>query len=349
VAERGRWLLAGLVAVAVLGTAGAVAMTRVDADRKADVTPRADPPETVEVVKGDIADQQSVTGSLAYGAEHTLTGRRPGTLTAFPAPGTVVDRGKPVYWVDAKPVPLFHGTLPLYRDLAAGMTDGPDVKQVEENLVALGHTGFGTPDEKYTNATATAVKQWQKANGLDRTGGIAPGDVVVEPAPIRVASVTAQLGAPATADLMKVSGTDRVVTAEIDKGKQRFAKVGAKVDLTIADGAPTTGTVTAVTPGTEPTNPGEKPKLILTVALDDPASAADQDAVAATILFTLDKRQGVLIVPVGALLALAEGGYAVEKADGGTLIPVKTGLFAKGRVEVTGAGLTEGARVVTTS
>jgi peptidoglycan hydrolase-like protein with peptidoglycan-binding domain len=286
---------------------------------------------------------------LAYGGERVLTGRRPGTVTGLPAAGTVVDRGKPVYWVDAKPVPLFHGALPLYRDLSAGMADGPDVKLIEENLAALGHTGFGTPDEKYTTTTATAVKQWQKANGLEQTGRIAPGDVVVEPAAIRVASVTAPLGAPGTGDLMKVTGTDRVVSVEIEKAKQRFAKVGEKVELGITGGAATTGTITAVTPGREPTDPGEKAKTTVTIALDDQAAAGNQDAVSTDVLFTVSKREGVLIVPVGALLALVEGGYAVEKADDHTLIPVETGLFAKGRVEVTGAGLSEGMRVVTTS
>ncbi|ONI90483.1 peptidoglycan-binding protein [Saccharothrix sp. ALI-22-I] len=348
-AERSRWLVVGVVAVALLGTAAAVAMTRVNAGEKGGGVAKAEPPETTEVVKGDIADQQSVTGSLAYGAERALTGRRPGTVTALPAAGTVLDRGKPVYWVDAKPVPLFYGGLPLYRDLSAGVANGPDVKLIEENLAALGHTGFGTPDEKYTNVTATAVKQWQKANGLEQTGRIAPGDVVIEPSAIRVASVTAPLGAPGAGDLMKVTGTDRVVSAEIEKAKQRFAKVGEKVELNITDGGATTGTVTAVTPGPEPTNPGEKAKITVTIALDDQAAAGNQDAVSTTVLFTVGKREGVLIVPVGALLALAEGGYAVEKADDHTLIPVETGLFAKGRVEVTGAGLTEGTRVVTTS
>ncbi|NUT91194.1 MAG: peptidoglycan-binding protein, partial [Saccharothrix sp.] len=43
------------------------------------------------------------------------------------------------------------------------------------------------------------------------------------------------------------------------------------------------------------------------------------------------------------------GGYAVETADDRRLLPVKTGLFAKGKVEITGDGVTEGLKVVTTS
>ena len=47
----------------------------------------------------------------------------------------------------------------------------------------------------------------------------------------------------------------------------------------------------------------------------------------------------MLAVPVEALLALAEGGYAVEVSDGdGTthLVGVELGVFADGLVEITG-------------
>jgi len=54
---------------------------------------------------------------------------------------------------------------------------------------------------------------------------------------------------------------------------------------------------------------------------------------------------------VYALLALADGGYAVEIADpGGTrhLVPVTPGLFddSSGLVQVTGSGLSEGQHIV---
>ena len=50
------------------------------------------------------------------------------------------------------------------------------------------------------------------------------------------------------------------------------------------------------------------------------------------------ERKDVLTVPVAALVVLREGGYGVEVVDGGTsrYVAVKTGLFADGRVEVTG-------------
>jgi hypothetical protein len=52
----------------------------------------------------------------------------------------------------------------------------------------------------------------------------------------------------------------------------------------------------------------------------------------------------VLAVPVNALLALAGGGFALQPTNG-SLIAVKTGLFANGMVEVTGTGVHAGLEV----
>ncbi len=59
----------------------------------------------------------------------------------------------------------------------------------------------------------------------------------------------------------------------------------------------------------------------------------------------------VLVVPVNALLALANGGYAVEEVEATgvhQLVGVSVGLFddAPGWSQVTGNGLAAGQRVV---
>jgi peptidoglycan hydrolase-like protein with peptidoglycan-binding domain len=340
-------LIAALVAAVVLGTGGAVVLTRV-ASNQANAAPlQNDPAKTAPVKKTDLADQQSLTGQLGFGAERSLASRKNGTVTGLPKQGDVIDQGKPVFWSDAKPVPLFYGSLPLYRDVESGMSNGPDVKVVEENLAALGYKDFGVPDEKFTYYTATALKKWQKANGLEQTGKLGAGDVVVQSGPIRVSSLTAQLGAPAGGDLMKVTGTDRAVTVELEQAKQRLAKQGEKVELSISGGKATTGTITGITRTSGDPNQGSKPKIVLTISVDDPAAAEGIESGSVTALFTVAKKQNVLAVPIGALLALNEGGYGVVIEDGRT-IPVTVGIFAKGQVEVQGEGLREGMKVVTT-
>jgi peptidoglycan hydrolase-like protein with peptidoglycan-binding domain len=340
-------LIAALVAAVVLGTGGVVVLTRI-ASNQANAAPlRNDPSKTAPVKKTNLADQQSVTGQLGFGAERALASRKSGTITGLPNQGGVIDQGKPVFWSDAKPVPLFYGTLPLYRDLEAGMSNGPDVKVVEENLAALGFNDFGAPDEKFTSYTASALKKWQKANGLEQTGKLGSGDVIVQPGAIRVSSLTAQLGAPAGGDLMKVTGTGRAVTVELEQSKQRLAKQGEKVELSITGGKPSTGTITGVTRIPGDANQGQKPKIVLTISVDDPAAVEGVESGSVTALFTVSKKQNVLAVPIGALLALNEGGYGVVTEDGKT-IPVTVGIFAKGQVEVQGEGLREGLKVVTT-
>ena len=65
------------------------------------------------------------------------------------------------------------------------------------------------------------------------------------------------------------------------------------------------------------------------------------------VLITRSERPNVLTVPVAALVVLREGGYGVELVEGDSTryVAVKTGLFANGRVEISGADVTEGATV----
>jgi peptidoglycan hydrolase-like protein with peptidoglycan-binding domain len=347
--RRLRWVVVGVSVLVVLGIGTAVAVTRIGARPAA--TGRAPAaPDTVAVRKVDLAERETVSGDLGYGPPTTLTGRRPGTVTALPAPGTVLDRGAVAYQVDARPVVVFLGALPLYRVVGPGTTDGPDVRLVEENLRDLGFRGFGTPDEEFTSGTATAIGKWQKKLRVERTGAIELGQVVVVPAPVRVSAVTAALGGEATGAVLDYTGTTRSVTATLDAGQKDLAPVGTKVTL-VVDGKPVPGTVTAVVPAvTDEQDPqaDDSPAFTATVSVDDLAAIGAVDAGPVDVEITAGAREGVLAVPVGALLALAEGGYALERASG-ELVPVTTGLFADGLVEVSGEGLSEGVKVVTTS
>jgi peptidoglycan hydrolase-like protein with peptidoglycan-binding domain len=351
---RTRWFVVVAVLVVVLGTGSVVILTRVSS---ATPVKEAAPPsvETAEVVKTDLSEEEEADGTLGYGDESTVAGRKPGTITSLPDAGATITRCKPVYGVDAKPVPLFYGTLPFYRDLATGADDGADVKQLEENLKACGFGGFGTPDKKFTSATAAAVKKWQKSLGLEQTGAFGQGDVVLAAGEVRVSALSAKPGSPAQGEVLKTTGTVRSVQVKLDAAKQDLAQQGAKASVTI-NGKTTAGTITDVGRSAVEGKDGAgqddgKPKITVSVRLDDPALAGSLDSAPATVRFTKDVHSGVLAVPVGALLALAEGGYAVEVDENGQrrLVAVRTGLFSGGKVEVTGTGLTAGMRVVTTS
>jgi hypothetical protein len=62
--------------------------------------------------------------------------------------------------------------------------------------------------------------------------------------------------------------------------------------------------------------------------------------------FSQAKANHVLSVPVTALLATGGGRYSVQEASAAhKLIPVTTGLFAAGYVQISGAGIYPGLKV----
>ena len=243
--------------------------------------------------------------------------------------------------------------MPAYRTLDVGVT-GADVQQFEENLATLGYTGFDV-DTSYTAATAAAVEAWQKALGLEQTGVVEPNRVHVAAGAVQVVDVSAEVGDEASGDLLTVASQNRIITVDLDESDARYAVVGAAVTVTLPDGttfpAKISAVETVVTPGQQ--NPDgstgdDTTVLHLTATPDDPAVITAAGSSTAKVGFTADSREGVLTVPVSALLALAEGGYGVEVVRDGTstLVAVETGLFAGGSVEVSGDGIAEGDQVV---
>ena len=109
--------------------------------------------------------------------------------------GDVINEDQPVYAVSGQPVPLLYGSLAAYRAFYVGMADGADVGQLTHDLIALGYGAGLTQSNHYSAATAAAVERWQTALGLPATGEILLGQVVFEPGPIRVTTVTPSVGA----------------------------------------------------------------------------------------------------------------------------------------------------------
>lgn len=271
-----------------------------------------------------------------------------GLVTWLPAVGSTVDRGEAVLRVDDEPVVLLFGALPLYRPLGAGMS-GADVKQFEENLIALGYTGF-TVDDTFTPATATIVRRWQRDLGLQQTGSVAPGEVLYAAGPIRVAEHRIRVGDVAGGDILGYTGSTRTVTAAVSTRRMRTEIVeGASVTVLLPDGVELPATVVRVAPPPGDAGaPDDASTVLVEAAVDDPA-ALDGRQGQATVRFVAHERRDVLAVPVTALVALAEGGYGVQVVDDAgdaRYVAVRTGLFARGYVEIVSGDLRAGDRVV---
>jgi hypothetical protein len=128
------------------------------------------------VVRTDLASMIQVSGALGFAGSSTIVNQRPGTAyTALPAPGATIRRGQALYEVDGTPVTLFYGTRPPWRALYAGVVPGPDVAQLDRNLVALGYGAGLTVSDDFTAATAGAVARWQAVRGLPVTGTVPLG------------------------------------------------------------------------------------------------------------------------------------------------------------------------------
>jgi peptidoglycan hydrolase-like protein with peptidoglycan-binding domain len=310
------------------------------------------PVATATVERGTISATDSWDGTLEYGAPVTVNSSARGTITRLVGQGQTVQRGEELYRLDERPVTLLYGVVPMYRDLAPG-DSGVDVKQLERNLAKLGYARF-TVDGAYTASTAEAVRAWQRDLGAEQTGAVARRDVVFVPDGGRVDALHMSVGdvvAPGS-PVLDITGTDQVAILQAELEDRRRFKNGARVTVVLPGDEEVPGRVSAVrVVKTQSGDSGEgggattasKAIIEVEVALDE---APDQLVGAPVeVVLAIDKRAGVLLVPVNALLALAEGGYGLEVVrDDGTakIVRVDTGLFADGKVEVSGAGIAKG-------
>jgi len=319
------------------------------------------PPKTADVTRATLTDYEEVDGELAYGQavplRHQASQGGGGTVTWLPPVGSRVERGQPLFKVDNLPVPLLFGELPLYRPLASG-AEGPDVAQLEENLKALGYSGF-TADAKFSSSTATAVRKWQKDLGypdsIAETGTVAPGQVAIAPGAVRVSAHQVRVGDPANGVILSHTGVARMVTVDLAVTSQRLAVVGGAVRVTLPDGKAVAGKVESV--GTEVEQEqqqqqgpqqSEPATVQVTVSIADQGALGNVQRSPVKVRFVAEERRDVLTVPVAALVALAEGGYGVQVVEDTATryVAVETGMFAGGRVEVRGGGLQPGMKVV---
>jgi hypothetical protein len=221
--------------------------------------------------------------------------------------------------------------------------------------------------EYFTDATAYAVELWQAARGLPVTGTVPLGQVAYAPGPLRVTGVNPVLGSPPQPGGTVLTATSPVpvVIADVPVGQEYLVKAGDPVTVTLPDGVTTTaGIVTSVasvasagsggTSGATP-SPGSgggsgQDTVQMTVRLihlTHPDAAGHLDQAPVTVSIVSAQADGVLAVPISALVALAGGGYAVDVVNGATvhLVAVQTGLFSQTLVQVSGAGLDAGMRV----
>ncbi len=242
------------------------------------------------------------------------------------------------------------GTPVLSLETGAAL-QGADVLQLEQALAELGYaTGTLTIDGVFTAATEAAVIEWQIATGMQPDGVLSLGEVVFLEDEIQVADEVAAVGARVSsgAAVVTTSSADKVVRVDLPATDQGILDEGDAVVVELPGGVETAGTVTSVAT-TATTGQAGDASFEVVIALDDPEAAAGLDEAPVDVAVISDSVTDVVAVPVSALVALAEGGYAVEvQTDGGgiQLIAVEPGFFADGLVEVESDGLEAGMTVI---
>ena len=258
---------------------------------------------------------------------------------------------------------VMYGSTAAYRTMTVGL-EGDDVRQLEENLADLGYAdgeGFSV-DGVFDGATAVAVADWQRATGQDPDGMVGVADIVFVAGPVRIGAwsqgveVGQQLAVGVSLASLTVieapvdgrmSTTQRVV-ALVPLSDRDLVSEGIAVNVELPDGTDIGGTVTAINPSPVFDDQTGENAVEVTILLAEPASEVWIGATT-DVEITETLIEDALVVPATALLALVEGGYAVEVVaeDGSVrLVGVETGLFVDGDVEVRSPELTAGTSVV---
>lgn len=121
------------------------------------ITPRA-------VERRTLSDILTVTGEVRRDDVYTVSSSVDGRVSdVLVEEGSTIVAGDDLVAVDGRMSVAIEGTTPFYRTLTVG-SEGPDVRQLEEVLVAAGY-GIERPDTLFTEETRDALASWQIDRG----------------------------------------------------------------------------------------------------------------------------------------------------------------------------------------
>jgi peptidoglycan hydrolase-like protein with peptidoglycan-binding domain len=316
----------------------------------------------------DYADQRDVAAVSLSSSTGSASSGSSGVVTSVARVGTVVRRGGTLFSVNSQPTVLMYGSYPAYRTLSSGVASGPDVKQLQENLKALGYaSSYLEPSESWNSATTTAVYRWEADLGLTQDGTVPLGRVVFAKGPVRISSA-ATLGdsVSATSSVVTIASTRREATVDLTASDAAVVGVGNRVTVTLPSGetvpgrVSTVGTVATSSSSTTSSSQGgavnqsggssatSDATIQVTVSLASARGLGSLATAPVTVAFAQRRARNVLAVPTTALLTLADGTFGVEVSRGEStqLVRVTPGLFAAGGFVAVKGAVKEGDKVV---
>jgi peptidoglycan hydrolase-like protein with peptidoglycan-binding domain len=371
-----------LLAIAV----GATYLATRSTDSKGSTPTRST--ELVTVARRDLVQTASFDGTVDYANQRDIAATSlssssasgssgsggsasgSGVVTSVARVGAIVKRGGTLFSVNAEPTVLMYGAAPAYRTLRSGVADGPDIKQLQDNLKALGYMSSDvTSSESWNSATTTAVEAWEDALGLTEDGTVPLGRVVFAPDAVRIgAAATRGDSVTSTSTVVTITSTQRQVTVDLTSSDAAIVSVGQGVRVTLPSGAPVSGRVTSVgtvatadssssgnsTQGGAVNQAGgssstSDPTIAVTISLAQTNALGSLATAPVSVAFTQQRAKDALAVPTTALLTLADGTFAVEVSTGASstkLVRVTPGLFAAGGFVAIEGDVKQGDKVV---
>ncbi|MGH3302878.1 MAG: peptidoglycan-binding protein [Streptosporangiaceae bacterium] len=385
VRRRGFVAIAGTALVAALAGILVSPLIKSPAQVDAEVTPPAPTVLTVPVsqqvvtstvlAQGVVSEPAEFSGPVSFGAASaggsSAGATMPVVTRILVSAGSEVSAGTVLAEVAGRPLFVFAGPVPVYRDLTVGQT-GQDVAQLQAGLKALGYSTGADQSGTFGAGTSAAVTAYYRAIGYGVPVQVTPASTgqpatttVTVPAtefmfvpqlPATVVSYSAAVGQLVSGPLVTLAMGSPVIDGQLNPADQGLVRPGMGVQISAegSAGAIGDGTVASVATAAQSANSiagGSYVGMGVTPAVALPVSMVGQDV---QLTITAAHSAGaVLAVPVAGVFAGPDGATYVTKvtARGAQVrVEVRVGVIGDGEVEVTplgGATLSPGDRVVT--
>jgi hypothetical protein len=274
----------------------------------------------------DLVQTDDQPGTLGYTDARDVYNELSGTVTWLPATGAVIRQDGLLYRVDGNGVYLFDGEEPMYRGFTSGMSDGRDVGELNRDLRAMRYDSGEAIDmsdvDHFQSATGDAIDRWQKAHGLDQTGELDLGRVVLLPGARRIETVGLSVGGPATSSTAGGSATGFAgsssagstgssggsggTAASYERSGAARTVAVSFVRVTSTATTPMTNTLTTTTASTTTATPSTSPSSTTTPTTSTTTTTATTPAAATVPNVTGDRARAATSALITARFTVVE-------------------------------------------
>jgi hypothetical protein len=313
-----------------------------------------------------VSKPPEISGPAGGGGGAGGNGAQPIVTRIFSGPGSAVSPGRPILEVAGRPMYVFKGSYPAYRDLIPGES-GPDVAQLQVNLETLGYSIGSDASGVFGAGTSAAVAAFYHDIGYSvpevpagpkhRPAAMVPLSefMFVPKFPAHVVSLGAKVGQTASGSLVTMSLGRPGIDGQLNPADAALVRPGMSVTITDpVTGKSRPGKVVSVTKQTK-TKGSISGGIYLPMKIR-PNKALPSSMVGQNLSLTINAAHSsglVLTVPEAAVFAGADGRTYVSKVTGAhtqVKVPVRIGITGSGLVQVTplqAGALTAGSVVVT--